>query len=278
MTRRTSDDEAYGQGDPRGHDDHRRRDGHRQVEPRGCADQGRLAARPGGTEWPAGDAGVACRSRDVAAPADDATYWLDDEWTTDEDHEWPIPPAVRLDAPVPGDQWFDLAQPDDEVVDLSQPDDAVVDLSGPDDGVLDLAGPDDDLPDCPSEPLTTPAATLECLLALVGPERAGPPAIWLLPVDADRRTLPFVLPVAEVAERADERVAARLVGAVAAALEVAVGGGGAVVVGLVRAAGGDRGPFEISWARALRDAADELGVEVHAVVAIGKARARVLEW
>jgi len=147
-----------------------------------------------------------------------------------------------------------------------------------DDWWYDATGPDDDLPDAPLSPLTSPTATLDAVLALVGPERAGPPAIWLLPLDAERHVLPFVLPVAEVLDRADERVAARLMGAIAAVLEAAAPGGGAVAVGLVRAAGGDRGGFETSWAAALRDAADDLGVEVHAVVAIGSGRARVLEW
>jgi hypothetical protein len=151
-------------------------------------------------------------------------------------------------------------------------------LEDPDDDWSDLWGPDDDLPPVPFEPLTTPAATLECLVSLVGPERTGPPAIWLLPVDAERRALPFVLPVAEVLEVADADVAAQLVGAVAPVVEAAAPGGGAIVVGLVRAAGGDRGAFEASWAQHLRDAADERGIEVHAVVAIGGARARVLEW
>lgn len=142
----------------------------------------------------------------------------------------------------------------------------------------DCCGPDDDLADAPLAPLTTPDATLDCLLGLVGPERAGPPAIWLLPVDAERRALPWVLPVAEVLDVADARVAARLVSAVGAVLEAAVPAGGAIVVGLVRAAGGDRGAFETSWGQALREAADDLGVEVHALVAIGAGRARVLEW
>ena len=51
-----------------------------------------------------------------------------------------------------------------------------------------------------------------------------------------------------------------------------------MVVGLVRAAGGDRGAFETSWLPALRQAADDAGVRVWAVVALGASRARVLEW
>ncbi|MDM7853351.1 hypothetical protein [Cellulomonas alba] len=215
------------------------------------------------TEWPAGDPEVTWTPDKTAlrgAPHDE-TWWSDedDAWPADDGDAWPTPPAVRRGAALAdGGEPFDLGALDE--------------------GVLDLSGPDDDLPDSPSQPLTTPAATLECLLALVGPERHGPPAIWLLPVDAERHALPFVLPVAEVTERADGRVAARLVGAVASVLEAAVAGGGAIVAGLVRSAGGDRGPFETSWACALRDAADERGVDVHAVVAIGASRARVLEW
>ena len=51
-----------------------------------------------------------------------------------------------------------------------------------------------------------------------------------------------------------------------------------MVVGLVRAAGGDLGAFEAQWVPALRDAADDAGVRLWAVVAIGESRARVLEW
>ena len=44
------------------------------------------------------------------------------------------------------------------------------------------------------------------------------------------------------------------------------------------AAGGDLGAFEAQWVPALRDAADDAGVRLWAVVAIGESRARVLEW
>ena len=56
------------------------------------------------------------------------------------------------------------------------------------------------------------------------------------------------------------------------------GPGGSVLVGLVRAAGGDRGMFESSWARSLREGADEAGVRLWGFAAIGADRSRMLEW
>ncbi|WP_315096498.1 hypothetical protein [uncultured Cellulomonas sp.] len=142
---------------------------------------------------------------------------------------------------------------------------------------VDGAGPDDDLPDPPGAVLRTASDALAVLLDLVGPERAGPPALWFLLLDADDHVLPVVLPVTDVPLRADPDVAQRLL-AVLASVLASDAPGGSVVIGLVRAAGGDRGAFEASWVPALRGAGDDLGVPIWAVVAVGERRARVLEW
>ena len=162
------------------------------------------------------------------------------------------------------DSWFDDDDEDDDTW-ADEP-------WGVDDG-----GPDHDLPDPPGARLGSAGDALAVVLDLVGPERAGPPALWFVLLDADDRTLPVVLPITDVPLRADRVVARQLMRVLASVLRSA-GEGGSVVVGLVRAAGGDRGAFETSWLPALRQAADDAGVRVWAVVALGASRARVLEW
>ncbi|GEL97208.1 hypothetical protein [Cellulomonas terrae] len=134
-----------------------------------------------------------------------------------------------------------------------------------------------DLPAPPGAALRSGSDALAVLLDLVGPERAGAPALWFVLLDATDHTTPVVLPVVDVPVRADRTVAHRLVAVLDAVLR-ADAPGGSVVVGLVRAAGGDLGAFEAQWVPALRDAADDVGVRLWAVVAIGESRARVLEW
>lgn len=157
--------------------------------------------------------------------------------------------------------WFDEDWDDDEH-----------DLWG-----VDADGPDHDLPGPPGAALRSGGDALAVLLDLVGPERAGPPALWFVLLDAHDHTLPVVLPITDVPLRADRSVARRLMDVLDSVL-AAEATGGSVVVGLVRAAGGDRGAFEAAWVPALRDAADDAGVRIWAVVAIGESRARVLEW
>jgi hypothetical protein len=152
-----------------------------------------------------------------------------------------------------------------------------VDLWDTEPAGLGWDGPDHDLPDLPGAVLRTGSDALAVLIDLVGPERAGPPALWLLLLDAHDRPLPVVLPVVDVPQRADRAVARRLVAVLDSVLR-AEAPGGSVVVGLVRAAGGDLGAFEAQWVPALRDAADDVGVRVWAVLAVGESRARVLEW
>ncbi|WP_456844080.1 hypothetical protein [Cellulomonas sp. P5_C6] len=143
--------------------------------------------------------------------------------------------------------------------------------------LVDDDGPDDDLPDPPGAQLGSAGDALAVALDLVGPERAGPPALWFLLLDGSDRTLPLVLPITDVPLRADRAVARQLMSVLASVI-AADAPGGSVVVVCVRAAGGDRGAFEASWVPALREAADDHGVRVWAVVALGANRARVLEW
>jgi hypothetical protein len=138
-------------------------------------------------------------------------------------------------------------------------------------------GVHDHSPDRPGGVLRSGSDALELLLDLVGPERAGAPALWFLLLDSDDRTAPPVLPVVEVPVRADRTFADRLVALLGSVLR-SDAPGGSLVVGLVRAAGGDLGAFEAQWVPVLRDAADDHGVRLWAVVAIGACRARVLEW
>lgn len=144
--------------------------------------------------------------------------------------------------------------------------------------LLDPALPGDGgLPRVPTRPLREHDDVLDLLLQLVGPERAGPPALWFVLLDADDWCLPVVLPLAEVPLTASPGVAAHVMHVLASVLDRDAPGG-SVLVGLVRAAGGDRGAFETSWAPVLRDAADEQGARIRAVAAIGASRARVIEW
>ena len=132
-------------------------------------------------------------------------------------------------------------------------------------------------PGPPGTPLRSGDDALAVLLDLVGPERAGAAALWFLLLDADARPLPLVVPIVDVPVRPDRAVARRLMEVIDAYLS-SDAPGGSVVAGLVRAAGGDLGAFEALWVPALREAADDAGVQLWAVVAIGAGRARVLEW
>jgi len=136
-------------------------------------------------------------------------------------------------------------------------------------------GPDDDLPVLPAHPLRDADDLLEVMLSLVGAERAGPPALWLVLLDADGMMLPVVLPLVGVPLRPDLGQVRQIVLAMADILDHDAPGG-SMAVAIVRAAGGDRGSFERTWERALRAAADDQGVPVSAVVAVGEHRARVL--
>jgi hypothetical protein len=113
------------------------------------------------------------------------------------------------------------------------------------------------------------------VLALVGPERASPPALWLLLLDADARPLPVVLPLVGIPLQPEPRDVRQVMVAIGDVLAHDAPGG-SLVVAVVRAAGGDRGSFERTWEPALREAAADRGITVRAVLAVGEHRARVL--
>ncbi|QTE27843.1 hypothetical protein [Pengzhenrongella sicca] len=130
-------------------------------------------------------------------------------------------------------------------------------------------------PGPPGSLLASDEEVHELLLRLVGPERGGPPAVWVLLLDRDRRATPFVLPIGDVPTIADRALVVQL----ARTLRIVLGRnapGGSVAVALVRRGGGDRGTFEIGWSTALVEALTQVGVPVRAVVAIGRDRSRVL--
>ncbi|SFJ97679.1 hypothetical protein [Cellulomonas sp. KH9] len=136
-------------------------------------------------------------------------------------------------------------------------------------------GPDDDLPVLPAHPLRDVDDILAVMLSLVGPERAGPPALWLVLLDADGRMLPVVLPLVGIPLHPDPAQVRQVVVAMADILRHDAPGG-SVAVAVVRAAGGDRGSLERAWEHALRTTTADHGVRLSAVVAIGEHRARVL--
>ncbi|RHA40706.1 hypothetical protein [Cellulomonas rhizosphaerae] len=142
---------------------------------------------------------------------------------------------------------------------------------------LDDDGPDDDLPLPPGEVLVCPADVLEFMLPLIGPERAGPMALWCALVDHEDRTLPLVMPISDVPMRPDPELVTSLVGQLREVLQDRVPDGG-LVFAVVRRTGGDRGGVEVAWCAALMAAAEHAGVRVRAVAAVGRDRARVLQW
>ncbi|MBO9567668.1 MAG: hypothetical protein J7503_02490 [Cellulomonas iranensis] len=144
-----------------------------------------------------------------------------------------------------------------------------------DDTSWSAPGPDDDLPALPTAPLLHDDAVLDAALALIGPERAGPPALWLLLLDADARLLPVVLPLVGIPLQPVPGDVRQVMVAIDDVLRHEAPGG-ALVVAVVRAAGGDRGAFERTWEAAVREAADDRGVPVRVVLAVGEHRARVL--
>ncbi|GIG39865.1 hypothetical protein [Cellulomonas phragmiteti] len=136
-------------------------------------------------------------------------------------------------------------------------------------------GPDDDLPALPAHPVRDVDEILDVMISLVGPERAGPPALWIVLIDAGGMMLPVVLPLVGIPLQPDPAHVRQVVVAMADILAHDAPGG-SIAVAIVRAAGGDRGAFERSWEHALRTATADQGVAVSAVVAVGEHRARVL--
>jgi len=115
----------------------------------------------------------------------------------------------------------------------------------------------------------------EHLLAMVGPERDGPRALWVLFLDEEGRALPLVIPISDLPTVVDRPMVTNLAGILRTLAEENAPGG-CVAFGLVRRAGGDRGTFEAGWSEALREAMADVGLPVRAIVAIGRDRSRVL--
>jgi hypothetical protein len=123
--------------------------------------------------------------------------------------------------------------------------------------------------------LCTAEEVHEHLLDLVGPERDGPRALWVVFLDAGDRALPLAMPITDLPTIVDRRKVATLAGTLRTLVDQNAPGG-CVAFGLVRRGGGDRGTFEVGWADALRDAMGAVDVPIRAVVAIGRDRSRVL--
>lgn len=127
----------------------------------------------------------------------------------------------------------------------------------------------------PGALLCTEQDVHEHLLAMVGPERDGPRALWVLFLDDCERALPLVIPISDLPTIVDHAMVANLAGILRTLVEENAPGG-CVAFGLVRRAGGDRGTYEAGWSAALRAAMDDVDVPVRAIVAIGRDRSRVL--
>ncbi|RYV50699.1 hypothetical protein [Pengzhenrongella frigida] len=115
----------------------------------------------------------------------------------------------------------------------------------------------------------------EHLLALVGPERDGPRALWVVFLDEHDRVLPLVIPIGDLPTIVNRAMVANLARQLRTLLDENAPGG-CLAFGLVRRGGGDRGTFEAGWSQALSEAMAEAGVAVRAMVAIGRDRSRVL--
>ncbi|MGV8966131.1 MAG: hypothetical protein ACOH2F_07610 [Cellulomonas sp.] len=113
------------------------------------------------------------------------------------------------------------------------------------------------------------------LVALVGPERDGPRALWVIFLDENDRALPLVIPIGDLPTIVDRPMVANLARNLRTLVDLNAPSGG-VAFGLVRRGGGDRGTFEVGWSTALHEAMATVEVEVRAVVAIGRDRSRVL--
>lgn len=115
----------------------------------------------------------------------------------------------------------------------------------------------------------------EHLVALVGPERDGPRALWVIFLDEVDRALPLVIPISDLPTIVNRAMVANLARNLRTLVDLNAPRGG-VAFGLVRRGGGDRGTFEIGWSTALHEAMAAVDVQVRAVVAIGRDRSRVL--
>ncbi len=134
----------------------------------------------------------------------------------------------------------------------------------------DANGPDDDLADVASlvgTPVRTPDQAARVLQTLVGPEAAGPPALWCVLLDADDRLLPLVLAISDRPVTVTDGFARFLADDLATVLEEhAVGG--SVVAALVGDVEEDVCD-QLTWVVELERATHGAGVPLSAIVAIG---------
>jgi len=134
----------------------------------------------------------------------------------------------------------------------------------------DASGPDDDrdaIAGLIGTRITTPAQAGTALQVLVGPEAAGPPALWCVFLDPDDRLLPLLLTVDEQPDADLDSFAAWLAAELARLLDDNAPGG-SVVVALV----GDRDEdvcHELEWAYAMGRAAEHAGVPLDTVLTVG---------
>jgi len=127
----------------------------------------------------------------------------------------------------------------------------------------------------PGVMLETDEEVHEHLLDLIGAERHGPRALWVLLLDEEDQALPMVIPIDDLPTMVDLAMVANLAGILQTMLEENAPGG-SVAFALVRPGGGDRGAYEVSWSWALTEAMAEVEVPIRAIVAVGRDRSRLL--
>ncbi|MEP7765986.1 hypothetical protein [Sanguibacter sp. 25GB23B1] len=130
-------------------------------------------------------------------------------------------------------------------------------------------------PGRPGTVLVSSDQMLDHLVGLVGPESAGPAAVWISFVTPDDRILPVAIPVEDLPSLPDESTMEGLSALVRRVVAENFPGACALVA-VVRAGGGDYGAHERRWAGALWRAADTGGWTVRTMAAVGDGRARVL--
>lgn len=144
-----------------------------------------------------------------------------------------------------------------------------------DDGDDDLWDEDDPDWDAPFPVVRTDEEVLAHTCALVAGDRDGPFAVWVMFLDGDGTVLPVTMPIDGPPPRPPAHEVDGLLSGIHHVLEEATRDGSAVVA-LVRRGGGDRSDLELAWTRALTESADRAEVRLRAVVAVGRARARIL--
>ncbi|WP_324653928.1 hypothetical protein [Georgenia sp. H159] len=99
--------------------------------------------------------------------------------------------------------------------------------------------------------------------------------IWLLAVDASGWTTKAAAELLDMPQRPPPAGARHIVRKAAGGL-TAASPGCSLVVAIADPDGGDHAPREVAWTRAVLDAAEECGLTVRGVVAVGAHRSRLL--